>query len=67
LIYSLIESARANGHDAPLPDDRAAELPGAASVEAIEELLPWNVTAEEIRRRYSARPKPTGSAKKASP
>ena len=68
LIYSLIESARANGHEPRRYLTIAlAELPGAASVEAIEELLPWNVTGEEIRRRYAARPKPTGSAKKASP
>ena len=68
LIYSLIESARANGHEPRRYLTIAlAELPSATSVEAIEKLLPWNVTAEEIGRRYAARPKPTGSAKKASP
>ena len=45
------------------PSFALAELPGATSVEAIEELLPWNVTGEEIRHRYAASPKPTGSVK----
>ena len=63
LIYSLIETARANGHEPRrYLTVVLAELPGAESVEAIEALLPWNVTAEEVARRYAARPKPTGAA-----
>ena len=67
LIYSLIETARANGHEPRrYLTVVLAELPGAADVEAIEALLPWNLTIEEVERRYAARPKPTGTAKKAS-
>ena len=68
LIYSLIESARANGHEPRRYLTVAlAELLGVTSVEEIEALLPWNVMAEEVKRRYAARLKPSGSAKKASP
>ena len=67
LIYSSIETARANGHEPRrYLTVVLAELPGAKAVEEIEALLPWRMTTEEVERRYAARPKPKGPAKKAS-
>ena len=67
LYYSLIETARANGHEPRrYLTVVLAELPSATGVEAIEALLPWRLTLEEVDRRYAARPKPTGATRKAS-
>ena len=58
-LFSIIETAQANGHN---PHQYLtvllAELPNAATVEAIEGLLPWNITPAEIRRRFEAMPRP---------
>ena len=67
LYYSLIETARANGHEPRrYLTVVLAELPSATDVEAIEALLPWRLRVEEIDRRYAARPKPSGATRKAS-
>lgn len=49
VIYSLIETAKANGLE-PYHWLRQVlrELPGAKTVEAIEALLPWNVKAKQL-------------------
>lgn len=48
-LYSLIETAKANGHE-PFAYLRHVfkQLPMATTVEAIERLLPWNTTPEQI-------------------
>ena len=49
MIYSLIETAKANGLE-PYHWLRQVlrELPAAKTVEAIEALLPWNVKAKQL-------------------
>lgn len=58
-LMSLLETARANGHE---PHRYLtvvlSRLPSATSVEQIEALLPWNITPAEIRRRFEAMPSP---------
>ena len=57
--YCLIETARANGHNAfQYLAVVLAALPSAASLGDYEALLPWNVTPDEIRRRYNGLPAP---------
>ena len=48
-IYSIIETAKANGHE-PYAYLRKIlrDLPGAKSVEAIEALLPWNLDPQAL-------------------
>jgi hypothetical protein len=50
VIYSLIETAKANGLE-PYHWLRQVlrELPAAKTVEAIEALLPWNVKAKQLQ------------------
>jgi transposase len=49
VIYSLIETARANGLEPYTWLRRVMrELPAARSVEAIEALLPWNLHAQDL-------------------
>ena len=49
VIYSLIETARANGLEPYTWLRRVMrELPAAQSVEAIEALLPWNLHAQDL-------------------
>ncbi|MGI9303383.1 MAG: IS66 family transposase [Gammaproteobacteria bacterium] len=58
-IYSLLETAKANGHHTQrYLSVLLTELPNAACVEDIESLLPWNITPEEISRRYATYPAP---------
>lgn len=58
-VFSLIETAIVNGHH---PQRYLAvlltELPNVSGVEEIEALLPWNLTAEEVTRRYREYPSP---------
>lgn len=57
LIYSVLESARANGHHAQrYMAVLLAELPNAREVADIEALLPWNLTPDEVARRYATYP-----------
>jgi len=35
-----------------------SEIPNAQTVEDIESLLPWNITPDEVNRRYAAYPAP---------
>jgi len=49
VIYSLIETARANGLEPYTWLRRVMrELPAAQSVEAIEALLPWNLHRQDL-------------------
>ncbi len=52
-LYSLIETAKANGLE-PYRYLRHVfnELPKAKSLDAIEELLPWRVDKQEINRDW---------------
>jgi transposase len=45
VIYSLIETARANGLE---PYTWLRELPAAQSVEAVDALLPWNLHRQDL-------------------
>ena len=58
-IFSLIETARANGHNPQryltvLMND----LPTVTDVEQIEALLPWNLTSDQVDACYADYPKP---------
>ncbi len=57
--YCLIETARANGHNAyQYLAVVLSALPSASSLGDYEALLPWNVTPDEIRQRYDGLPAP---------
>jgi transposase len=59
MIYSLLESAKANGQ--PVYQYMAvllAALPGATELADYEALLPWNLTPATVMQRYAELPKP---------
>jgi len=59
MIYSLLETAKANHHQVHhYMRVVLSELPNADSIVAIENLFPWNINPDEIRRRFDALPKP---------
>ena len=52
-VFSLIETARANEHNPyRYLSVLLTELPQATSVEAIEALLRWAITPDEIGKRF---------------
>lgn len=57
--FSLIETARANGHN---PQHYLSilltELPNVSTVEQVEALLPWNLTTDDVAQRYASYPSP---------
>jgi hypothetical protein len=59
LIYSMLESAKANAHN-PLHymTSILAAMPNAQSIEDIEALLPWNLSPIQAEQRYLAQPAP---------
>ena len=58
-IFSLIETARANGHNPQrYLSVLLTELPNATTVEQVEALLPWNLTADQVAVRCAAYPTP---------
>ena len=58
-IFSLIETARANGHHPQrYLSVLLAELPNATDVDQVEALLPWNLTPAMVAERYAAYPAP---------
>ena len=58
-IFSLIETARANGHNPQrYLSVLLAELPNITEVEQIEVLLPWRLTPDQVAQRYAAFPTP---------
>jgi len=59
MIYSLLETAKINGHHPQrYLSVLLSELPNVSIADDIEKLLPWNITPEEINRRYATYPKP---------
>jgi hypothetical protein len=59
MIYSLLESAKANGHNVyRYMAVILRDLPNATSLEQIESLLPWNLTTDQVNDRYSTFPTP---------
>lgn len=58
-IFSIIETARANGHNPyKYLSVLLTELPQATCVEDVENLLPWNVTPQEVGVRFAGYPVP---------
>lgn len=59
MIYSLLETAKANHHQVhQYMSVVLSELPNADSIDAIESLLPWNISPDDVRHRFDALPKP---------
>lgn len=59
MIYSILETAKANKqHPQRYLSVLLAELPNAQTADDIESLLPWNITPEEVNRRYATYPAP---------
>lgn len=59
MIYSLLETAKINGqHPQRYLSVLLTEIPNAQTGEDIESLLPWNITPEEVNRRYAEYPAP---------
>ena len=58
-VFSLIETARANGHNPQkYLSVLLAELPSATSIEDIDALLPWALSPEAVAERYAQFPHP---------
>ena len=57
MLYSIIETARAKGHN---PHQYLTVLltvlPAAETQEQIEALLPWNLTPEQVAEKYQTCP-----------
>ena len=59
VLYSLLETAKANDHHPHrYLSVLFAELPNASTVADYEALLPWNISPEDIERRYADFPSP---------
>ena len=59
MIYSLLETAKINGqHPQRYLSVLLTQIPNAQTAEDIEALLPWNITPEEVSRRYATYPTP---------
>lgn len=56
-IYSILESAKANGHHPQrYLSVLLTELPNVTDLQDIEALLPWTLLPEEVNRRYADYP-----------
>ena len=63
MVYSVIESAKANGRNVlKYLTVVLDEIPGARSVEEVEALLPWRLTDSEVEARYARLPWPSIAA-----
>ena len=59
MFYSLLESAKANGHNTyQYMAVVLTAMPAATSVDDVEDLLPWNLTCEDVSKRYALLPAP---------
>jgi transposase len=59
MIYSLLETAKINHqHPQRYLSVLLSELPNLQSGDELEALLPWNITPEEVNRRYATYPAP---------
>lgn len=58
-VFSLIETARANSHNPQCYlSVLLSELPNITDIKDVEALLPWNLSPEEVNRRYALYPAP---------
>ena len=58
-VFSMIESARANGHNPQkYLSVLLAELPNVKTADDVEALMPWSIAPEEIAQRYASYPAP---------
>ena len=59
MIYSIIETARANEHNPfEYMTVLLTRLPSASCVEEFEQLLPWNITPDQVREQLKSYPRP---------
>ena len=59
MIYSIIETARANGHNPhQYLSVMLTEFPVADTPEKIKALLPWNITPEQVTEKFNTYPTP---------
>ncbi len=59
MIYSLLETAKANGHHVfRYMSVVLSELPKATTPAQIETLLPWNLKTDEVSKRFADLPTP---------
>ena len=57
MLYSILESAQANHHHVQrYLSVVLTELPNVNDLADIETLLPWNLTPDEVAKRYAAYP-----------
>jgi hypothetical protein len=58
-IFSLIETARANGHHPQrYLSVLLAALPNVTDIAQVDALLPWNLKPDQVAARYAAFPAP---------
>ena len=59
MIYSILESAKTNGHH---PHQHLtmllSELPNAKIAEDLERLLSWNLSADDVTDQFALYPRP---------
>ena len=54
MIYSLLETGKINQHHPQrYLSVLLTELPNAQTSEIVESLLAWNITPDEVNRRYA--------------
>jgi transposase len=59
MIYSLLETAKINGqHPQRYLSVLLTQIPNAQTADDLEALLPWNITPDEVNRRYATYPAP---------
>jgi transposase len=59
MIYCLLESAKANGHNTmQYMSIVLTDIPNATTLEDYEALLPWNLTPADVKLRYAELPVP---------
>ena len=58
-VFSMIETARANGHNPQkYLSVLLAELPNVETADDVDALMPWAISPEEIVQRYASYPAP---------
>lgn len=67
MIYSVLETVRANGRDVyRYMAVLLAALPNAQTMNEIEALLPWRLTDEALRERFARLPTPRSRSRPAT-
>ena len=65
LIYSVLESAKANGHNVlHYMTAVLAAIPQVTSVDELDALMPWHMSVQEAARRYADQPSPSDCREK---